>query len=279
MIAIVLWSTLAVLTVRAGALPPFEKLTLCFAVAFTVGMLVLGLRGRAALAQLRQPPAAWAVSFGGIFLYHVLYFFALGVAPPAPVNLLNYLWPLFVLLGASVLGQRARLVHVGGAVLGLAGTALLLAGQGNFDTITSLAWLGYAAALGGAVVWASYSAANRRFAGVPSTMLVGVCGAVALAGALCHLACETWVAPAPAEWRAVLLLGIGPTGLAFMAWDHATKHGNLQMLGTLSYLVPLLSTLLLVLDGAAPASARLAVAALLIVGGAAVASTRPAPAG
>jgi hypothetical protein len=56
-----------------------------------------------------------------------------------------------------------------------------------------------------------------------------------------------------------------------MAWDHATKHGQLQVLGALSCLAPLSSTLLPVLDGEAPASAPLALAAPLIVGGAVVA--------
>ena len=276
-ISIALWSTLALLTVRAGPLPPFEKLSLCFAVAFTLGMVVLAARGRTMLVQLSQPLGAWLLSFGGIFLYHALYFYALGVAPPAPVNLLNYLWPLFVLLGATLGGQRPRAGHIAGALLGLAGTAILLAGGTRFGTATNMTWLGYGAATTGAVVWAGYSTMNRHFAGVPSTMLVGVCGAVAIAGLLCHAALEPWIMPAPAEWIAIILLGIGPTGLAFMAWDHATKHGNLRMLGVLSYLVPLLSTLLLVLDGEAPANGQLAVAALLIVGGAVVASMPARP--
>ena len=98
-------------------------------------------------------------------------------------------------------------------------------------------------------------------------MIVGICGAVALAGALCHLLFETTVTPDTAQWVAIAGLGLGPVGLAFLAWDHATKHGNLALLGALSYLAPLISTALLVITGATPATLTLALAALLILGG------------
>jgi drug/metabolite transporter (DMT)-like permease len=274
-IAIALWSTLALLTVQAHGLPPLELLCLSFSVAFVAGIAVLALRGRAALVQLRAPAAAWGLSFGGIFLYHVLYFFALAMAPPAVANLINYLWPLLLVLLSVVLGGaglRAR--HIGGALLGLAGTAVLLAGHGTIGAAGGAVWMGYLAALGGAVVWAGYSTLNRRFDSVPSAMIVGVCGGVALAGGLCQLAVGTWMSPLPGQWLAIVLLGLGPTGLAFMAWDHATKHGHLPVLGALGYLVPLLSTVLLVAAGRTPADPTLFLAAGLIVGGAVIASAR-----
>jgi drug/metabolite transporter (DMT)-like permease len=227
------------------------------------------------LAQLRQPLGAWLLSFGGIFVYHALYFYALGVAPSAPANLINYLWPLLlVLLSVVLAGERLHPRHIFGALLGLAGTAVLLAGHGTIGAARGGAWMGYLAALGGAVAWSGYSVFNRRFASVPSTMLVGVCGAVALAGGLCQLALGPWISPLPGQWLAIVLLGLGPTGLAFMAWDHATKHGNLSLLGALGYLVPLLSTVLLVVAGRTPADPMLFLAAVLIVGGAVIASAR-----
>lgn len=62
--------------------------------------------------------------------------------------------------------------------------------------------------------------------------MVGVCGAVSAAGGLCHLGlAEPTVWPDERQCIAILVLGIGPTGLAFLAWDYATKHGRLPMLG------------------------------------------------
>ncbi len=267
--AILLWAALALFTVAARGLPPFELLSLSFAVAGVAGLAVLATRGRRGLAELRQPMAPWLLAFGGLFVYHALYFYAPSAAPPASASLVAYLWPLLiVLLSAALPGERLRPRHLGGAMLGLGGTALIVLGRAQNTPPGPDAALGFAAAFGCAVVWSGYSVLNRRFAAVPSGMLVGVCAAVAVAGALCHLAVEPTVRPKPGQWGAILLLGLGPTGLAFLAWDHATKHGRLPVLGALSYLAPLVSTLLLILTGQASASLPLILAAALIIGGA-----------
>jgi len=120
--AILMWAALAILTVGARGVPPFELLTLSFSVAALAGGVVLAARGRAALAQLRQGWAPWLAAFAGIFLYHALYFTALTLAPAAQANLINYLWPLLIVLLAAATGSGLHARHVAGALLGLAGT-------------------------------------------------------------------------------------------------------------------------------------------------------------
>ena len=62
-------------------------------------------------------------------------------------------------------------------------------------------------------------------------------------------------------------MGAGPVGAAFLLWDHGTKHGDIALLGSLSYLAPLLSTLLLVLAGrAAPHWSQAVAIGLLLLG-------------
>ena len=90
--------------------------------------------------------------------------------------------------------------------------------------------------------------------------------------AIAHLIFERTYIPQGGEWAAIIALGIGPVGAAFYLWDHGVKRGDIKSLGALSYMTPLLSTLLLVLFGRAEPSLRLALACLLIVGGALFAS-------
>ena len=96
------------------------------------------------------------------------------------------------------------------------------------------------------------------------------CAVPALA---CHLAFETtlWSLTAT-EWGGVLGLGLGSIGLAFVVWDIGMKQGDVALLGVASYAAPVLSTLILVLFGYAPASWLLAASCALIVVGALVAS-------
>jgi drug/metabolite transporter (DMT)-like permease len=271
--AILLWASLALLTVSASGIPSFELLALTFGIAFVAGLIVLSVRGRERLAELRQPLAPWLTAFAGIFLYHALYFYALSKAPPAQASLIAYLWPLLiVVLSALSSGQSLQVRYLAGAILGFSGSAVFLL-QRNEEAITIDGMTGYIAAFACALVWAGYSVLNRRFKATPSGMIVGICGAVSLAGALCHIQFETTVWPDTYQWIAIAVLGIGPTGIAFLAWDYATKHGNLSLLGALSYLAPLLSTMLLIGTGKADLTGGIVVGAALIIGGALVVSS------
>ena len=201
---------------------------------------------------------------------------ALKAAPPAEASLIAYLWPLLiVLLSAALPGEHLGLPQLAGALMGLAGTALVLR-QGRHEAGPA-PLLGYGAAAGCAFVWSGYSVLNRRFAAVSSELIGGVCGLVALAGVACHVAVEATVWPDAGQAVAIVLLGLGPVGLAFFAWDHATKHGRLATLGALSYLAPLLSTLLLIATGRTPASLVVVMAAALIICGAAAATRATKP--
>ncbi len=135
----------------------------------------LGRTTRLRRAALRQPPEVWALGVGGLFGYHALYFTALKTAPPAEAGLINYLWPLLiVLLSALLPDERLRLHHVVGALLGLVGTVVLFTG-GRALTLAAEYVPGFAAAFVAAFVWAIYSVLSRRFAAVPTDAVVGFC--------------------------------------------------------------------------------------------------------
>ena len=59
---------------------------------------------------------------------------------------------------------------------------------------------------------------------------------------------------------------------AFYVWDYGVKNGDIRLLGVAAYAAPVLSTLILVAAGFAPATPSLGLACALIVGGAAAPS-------
>jgi drug/metabolite transporter (DMT)-like permease len=268
--AVCLWSTLAVLTRTASGVPPLELTALSFGIAallYLAKWLVTGVDPRAILAMV--PPRAWALGVGGLFGFHLLYFIALRLAPAVQANLVNYLWPLLIVLFAAS-GDRLRATHVLGALAGLAGLVVLVGGGGaGFDPNYLL---GYAVAFAAAVVWAGYSVLSRRFAEIPSDAVGGFCAVTAALALLCHLGLEPTRWPSGSNWWAVLGLGLGPVGAAFFLWDIGVKRGNIRVLGAAAYLAPLLSTLLLIGFGHAHLSVDVALAGLLIVGGAVLGS-------
>jgi drug/metabolite transporter (DMT)-like permease len=125
--------------------------------------------------------------------------------------------------------------------------------------------VGYLCALGAAFAWSIYSVLSRPFKNVPSDAVAGFCLATSLFSLVCHLFFERTVWPDTAlQWLAIAILGIGPVGIAFYAWDHGVKHGDIRALGAASYAAPLLSTLLLVMAGYAEPRWSLGLAAVLI---------------
>jgi len=270
--AILMWSLLAVLTVATGRIPAFQLAAMTFAIGALVGSLTWIGRPEA-LAALRQEPLAWIVGVGGLFGYHALYFLALRFAPPAEAGLLNYLWPLLIVLFSSLLpGERLARHHIIGALLGLIGTVLLFAGNST-SGFTSGQLPGLFAAFVAAFVWAAYSVMSRKLKSVPTDAVAGFCLVTALLAVLVHGLVEDTLWPdTPVQWLAIAALGIGPVGAAFYAWDIGMKRGDIRVLGAASYATPLLSTGFLMLAGFAKPSANIAIAAVLIAGGGLIAA-------
>ena len=269
--AIGLWAFLALLSRAASGLPPLELTALSFAVSGAAGLAFLAVTGRA--RELQQPALVWTHGVGGLFLYHALYFAAFARAPAAAVNLINYMWPLLiVLLSGAILGLRLSWQHMVGTGLALAGCAALLGG----GMVTAPgAGLGYALAAGAAITWAVYSVLSRRLQAVPLGAMAGFCAATAVLAGVLHLLSETTVTPDTVDWAMVALMGLGPLGAAFVLWDVGMKRGDPRLLGTLAFATPVLSTLLLAAGGYVTLSATVLAAAALVAAGGLVAAFNP----
>ncbi len=260
--AIGLWAFLALLSRAAGAVPPLQLVAMSFGVSAVLGLGWLAGRGR--LGDVRQGWPAWLHGAGGLFLYHALYFAAIGRAPAATANLINYTWPLLiVLLSGALLGLPLTGRHLAGVVLAVAGCGVLL-GAGAAFPPGSLS--GYALAACASVVWALYSVLARRFA-TPATAVAGFCGGAAVLAFGLHLLTENTVPLTPGLAVVVLAMGVGPVGLAFALWDIGMKRGDPRLLGTLAFATPVLSTLLLAMAGEAPFTLRTVLAAVLVAAG------------
>ena len=270
--AISLWASLAALGVSLAHVPPF----LLTGLALLAGSVIALPLSRFDFRQWRVPPATLAVGVYGLFGYHFLLFMALQNAPPVQANLVNYLWPLGIVVMAPLFlpGMSLSSRHLFAALLGFAGAALAILGGRATDPGASLWAWGYIPALLSAFIWASYSLLTKRVKPFPTSAI----GTFALVSGVLALLCHAWLEPAVSlsgtDWALIGLLGLGPLGGSFFLWDAALKRGDARQIGVLSFLTPLLSTLvLLTLRGEAP-SLAVGLAALMIVGAAVIATRR-----
>jgi drug/metabolite transporter (DMT)-like permease len=272
LLAIALWTTLASLGTALSHLPPFLLTGLALIVG-SVPSWPLVLRERRAW---QVPPRTLALGVYGLFGYHFLLFIALRHAPPVEANLVNYLWPLLMVVLAPVLlpGVALRPLHLVAGLLGFAGAAAAILGAGGGGNVGSAGgYWGFLPALASAFVWASYSLGTKRVAAFP-TSAIGLFGLVSgVLSLACHAVLEPSVALSARDAALLVLCGLGPLGAAFYLWDMALKRGDARQIGILSYITPLGSTALLLLVTGRALTWTIVLAAGLIIS-AAVMGTR-----
>lgn len=266
--AVLLWSFLAYLGARLSHVPPLLVVGMALTISGFVGLW----RVRDWRASLRT----YAVGIGGLFGYHFLYFTAFRYAPAVEANLINYLWPLLIVLLSPLLlpDTPLRAHHLLGASMGFAGAALIVTGGQLRPDLAHLR--GYIIMAGAALTWAVYSLLTKRLPRFPTAAVGGFCllsGLLSLAAFALTIRSDVGLPPwTLADVFSLIALGLGPMGGAFYAWDAALKRGDSRIIGSLAYLTPLFSTLILVAVGGKPLSWTAAAAMVLIVGGAVVGS-------
>lgn len=270
---ILLWSFLAFLGAQLNHLPSI--------LVTGIALSVSGVLSSFTYKSWRIPVKTLLIGVGGIFGYHFLFFTAFRYAPVVEANLVNYLWPLLIVLLAPVYLPEHKLKahHLLGASMGLLGAGLIVSGGRLSLDFANLP--GYLFAAGAAFVWSSYSLLTKRVAPFPTTAVGSFCllsGLFSLAVYLLGLylggptagGVNSW--PTGSDLVYLFLLGLGPLGLAFFTWDAALKRGDPRIIGSLAYITPLSSTLVLVLVGGKSFSWVSALAMTLIVAGALVGS-------
>ena len=263
--AIFLWASLASLATLLSNIPPF----LLTGIGLIIGALVSIPSLRSGIAAWKIPLKTLLIGVYGLFGYHFMLFLALQTAPAVEANLVNYLWPLLIVLLSPIFTKSLSLNfrYVLAAISGFAGAVLAITSGGSGFGFSSIE-LGYFFALAAAVIWATYSLATTKVPRFPTPAigLFALVSGVLAIGA--HFLFEPAASIRTGDWLLLLVLGVGPLGGAFYLWDAALKIGDPRRIGLLAFLTPLLSTTLLVLVSGNSLSWQLLLATGLIVGGA-----------
>ena len=236
LLTIIMWSSLAVLTVTITHIPSL----------LSVGLVLIfaSLPGLKYWRQWTLPWKVWLSAVIGMFGYHFLLFDAFGRSPAMSVNMIQYLWPLFIVLGTPLFTQsRLNVGHIIGAILGFIGVLLTLTQESI--TFNTADFFGYSEAFVAALLWAFYTLSNRRYTKMPMSAVAGFClisGILALTSYALTADLQA-VIPTYSDLLVIGLLGLGPMGLSFYTWDYAIRHGDTRVIGALAYLAPLLSVI------------------------------------
>jgi drug/metabolite transporter (DMT)-like permease len=268
-----LWASLATLATALSDVPPFLLTGIALIIGSIISLPLSGFR----ISAFRVPAKTLLVGVYGLFGYHLMLFIALKTAPAVEANLVNYLWPLLIVVLTPLFNKSLRLGlrHILAASVGFLGAALAILSSGNLGAGFEMQ-IGYFFALVAAVIWSTYSLLTTRVPAFP-TSAIGLFALVAGVLAIgAHFLLEDPATLTGTDWLLLVLLGIGPLGGAFYFWDAALKAGDPRRIGVLAFATPLLSTAMLLIATGRQLSWELAVATILIVGGATLASKRAA---
>ncbi|MCB1562622.1 MAG: EamA family transporter [Alphaproteobacteria bacterium] len=263
-LAIAMWSVANLLITFTGDTPSF---LLGFLVMVPGGLLLLfaDLRQGQKLRHIyKQPLPVYVITLGGIGGYIMLHYLAFKMASPFEVNVLDYTWPLFLII-FSVFMHKISLspFHVAGLLMGFCGTVFLfLHGIKGFNPEEGL---GYILSLTGAALFGLYSALTKKHS-LPPGFIGLVFILVGSFSLLLHLGFEDrfWPSTLPV-WAAIS--GLAIIRIAYALWDYAMTGEDTAMLASLSYLLPLTSTLLFIVFDRVPLTPWTGLGGILIIAG------------
>jgi drug/metabolite transporter (DMT)-like permease len=181
-----------------------------------------------------------AMGFIGVFLYRFFLQAALVLMPAQEAFIVNYTWPIMVVIFAwIILKEKMNLKKVIGLLLSFIGVVIVTT-KGDFSAL-NFSVGGVFFALAGAVAYGFYSVLGKRqtYEKYTSTTFFYIFSfifsaiSLFLFSSIPSLSLE--------QLGGLLWLGIFPSGLAFVFWLIALKHGDTAKISNLIFMTPFLS--------------------------------------
>ena len=251
LITVALWSTSA--TLVKSLTEGIDSLCLLgytslFATAVLVLLLVLRRQaGRLLDYGPREYGQMAALGFLGMFLYSALYYFGIDRLTAQEACILNYLWPVTVVLFSCLILKEPLTGRKGAAIALSFSGVLVIAG---FDLTAgggtlSGDWPGIAACVGAAVSYGLFSVWNKKLAPDQTVGMIVFWGTCCVCAFALSALLGTLVLPTLPQLGGMVWLGVAVDGLPYLLWAIALNGvENTARIANLAYLTPILSVIL-----------------------------------
>lgn len=165
------------------------------------------------------------------------------------VGMVNYLWPsLTIVLSVIVNRQKTSLFIIPGILVAIAGIGRVLGGEQGFSLVEIALNLqsnplSYGLAFSGAMIWAVYCMVTQKIAkGNNGITLFFILTAIVLwtkylFSSQPEFTLTNWT------WICLAMSAVA-MGFGYAAWNTGILHGNVTVLATASYFIPVISALI-----------------------------------
>ena len=269
LVTVLIWATMAaIVKLMLSDMPNLQVLSVSSWFSFLF-LLAVNLKNgnlkRLRQFSLRQYAAMSGLGFLGLFLYSALYYYGIGRLGAQAACILNYLWPMMLMLFSTlILKEPLTVLKAAAMVCSFAGIIVLSSGSDGGEN----SLVGTACCIIAAACYGLFSVLNKK-AGMEQsmTMMVAWLTAAILSGAL-GLTTESWVVPALPQWLGLLWLGVVVQAVGYLLWAMALQGtGNTAAIANLAYLTPFLSLVISAVLLKETIEPRAVAALVLIIGG------------
>jgi len=247
---LLMWGSLAAVSkLLLGNLDSYQVMFYMygFGVVIFWAMLRSRVNWRAALTW-RTGEAALLFACGALtFLYDFFYLKSLERIPAVEASMLNYLFPIFIVLFAIPMhGEKMNRYKAASVLMGAAGTALLVT-EGQLGSFAFTDLEGDAYAVAAAVSWGLFTnlvKKNRQDLMLSTIAITAVAFALS-AGAL--LLSSRFVLPRSGDLYGVLWLSVSNIVLGFLLYFRALKYASASLVASFTFFTPFVTLLFIVL--------------------------------
>lgn len=266
-VTIILWGAMPALTKDLlNALPPFETLAISSLFAFLF-LLFVNRRRLKIFSAEEIFTSAW-LGFLGLFLYSAFLYYGLARLSSQEACILNYLWPLMIILfSCPILGEKLTRRKILAVAMSFGGIVLVMFG-GVEETFSAEKILGALSCVVAAACYGLFSVLNKQRRLEQRFAMMIIWATTAICAFASGYFFEQWIFPTAAQIFGLLWLGVLIDAVAYLTWALALeKTSNTARTANLAYLVPILAIFISTLIFGEELSLAVIPALILILGG------------
>lgn len=270
-LTVFIWGTMATVgKILVSNIPSLEALCIGSAFAFLFLLIVNiknGIIKELGKYRVKDYAIMAGLGFIGLFLYSGLYYYGLTQLSSQEACIVNYLWPMMlVLFSTIILKEKLTVVKAVAMISSFIGVVILSVGSGSSGNGNMM--LGIGSCVVAAACYGLFSVLNKKANYDQNIAMMVMWLVVAVCSAVFGLAIEDWKPVVGMQWLGMLWMGVVVNAIAYLIWALALNADkNSARIANLAYLTPFLSLIISAVVLKEQIQGRALIAFVFIIGG------------
>lgn len=270
-VTVLIWSTMATtVKMMLADIPNLQALSISSYLAF-IFLLLMNIKTGIIKEMKNYSGKEYGIMSGlgflGLFLYSALYYYGLGELSSQEACILNYLWPMMLVVFSCII-LKEKMTLMKGVAMVCSFVGIVILSTGTRDVSSGNTTIGIVSCILAAACYGLFSVLNKKadlnqnISMMIIWLVVGICAMVL------GLATEEWVMLSGKEWLSLLWLGVVVDAVAYLLWALALKGSeNTAKIANMAYLTPFLSLIVSAVVLGEKITLRAGLALVFIIGG------------